>query len=130
MVDGVLNSFAKEPNEVVLERVLRMIGPEVVIEKICSYGMAVGEEVFETVYWSGRFAQAAGGNVGRLPRLKVKLQLCRDSKAKDANIRQALIDRFGGSAAIKKGGPLHKVSGDVWAALGVAVTWEETHGLA
>ena len=30
-----------------------------VIEQIESMGMAVGAEVFETVFWSGRFAQTA-----------------------------------------------------------------------
>ncbi len=35
-----------------------------------------------------------------LPRRAVKLELCADSRAKDANIRQALLDRFGGSTAI------------------------------
>ena len=34
----------------------------VVIEKIESYGMAVGAEVFDTVLWAGRFAEAATGS--------------------------------------------------------------------
>ena len=59
----------------------------------------------------------------------MKLQLCRDSRAKDANIRQALIDRYGGPGAIKKGGPLYKVSKDAWAALAVGVTYWETRRL-
>jgi len=76
-----------------------------VIEQVCSYGMAVGAEVFETVFWSGRFAQAFGAKrVDRLPRLKVKMHLCHDSRAKDANIRQALIDRFGAPGTKKDPG--------------------------
>src|SRR3990167_4567520 len=59
----------------------------VVIEKVASYGMAVGESVFETVYWSGRFTEAAHPlAVDRITRLQVKLALCHDSPAKDANI--------------------------------------------
>ena len=51
--------------------------------------------------WAGRFAEAAHRvPVVMLPRRAVKLALCGDSRAKDANIRQALIDRFGGSAAV------------------------------
>jgi|HubBroStandDraft_6_1064221.scaffolds.fasta_scaffold1411410_1 hypothetical protein len=68
-----------------------------VIERVASYGMPVGEEIFKTVYWSGRFAQSFGAdNVQRVPRLKVKLHLCHDSRAKDAN-----IDRFGNRAQRK-----------------------------
>lgn len=104
-----------------------------VVEKIASYGMAVGAEVFETVWWSGRFHEAAlfGASIGecaRLERLRVKLALCHDSRAKDANIRQALIDRFGGAAAIGKKatpGPLYGIAGDVWSALAVAVVWQD-----
>lgn len=99
-----------------------------VIEQIASYGMAVGAEVFETVFWSGRFFEAFGAHrCERIKRLPVKLHLCHDSKAKDANIRQAIIDRFGGKdkAIGKKAsqGPLYGVSGDEWAALAVAITW-------
>ncbi len=101
----------------------------VVIEQIESYGMAVGREVFETVHWSGRFTEAAHPiPVVQLPRRAVKLAICQDSRAKDSNIRQALIDRFGGSAA--KGtkaspGPLYGISGDVWSALAIAVTYAD-----
>jgi len=135
--DGTyLHGFAKEPSAEVLSRISyqRWDGAQptdCVIEKICSYGMAVGAEIFETVFWSGRFAQAArpDGNVARVPRLEVKLWLCHDSRAKDANIRQAIIDRFGGKDATRKGGSLHGVSGDVWAALAVALTYHEKYVL-
>jgi hypothetical protein len=51
--------------------------------------MAVGAEVFDTVLWAGRFAEAAHRvPVVMLPRRAVKLALCGDSRAKDANIRQ------------------------------------------
>jgi hypothetical protein len=105
-------------------------GPNpVVIEKIESFGMAVGAEVFETVYWSGRFAEAAHPlPVHRIGRKAVKLHLCGQSRAKDPNVRQALIDRFGGPSAIGKKaspGPLYGISGDVWSALAVAVTFHD-----
>jgi len=102
----------------------------IAIEKVESFGMAVGAEVFETVWWSGRFAEAARGlSLERVTRRAVKLHLCGSARAKDANIRQALIDRYGGSAAIGKKaspGPLFGVSKDVWSALAVAVTAAET----
>jgi hypothetical protein len=120
----------------VLVRALRTGGlPEVVvIEKVESYGMAVGAEVFDTVLWAGRFAEAAHRvPVVLLPRRAVKLALCGDSPAKDANIRQALIDRFGGRAAIGRKaapGPLYGISRDVWSALAIAVTYTLQPGSA
>jgi len=101
-----------------------------VIERIASMGMAVGDEVFETCVWTGRFWQEwrrRGLHVARMKRIDVKLAICGQSRAKDANVRKALIDRFGGPTAIKKGGPLYKVSGDAWAALAVAVAYTEPH---
>ena len=102
----------------------------VVIEKIESYGMAVGAEVFDTVWWAGRFAEAASRvPVVMLPRRAVKLALCGDSRAKDANIRQALIDRYGGKERAigtkATPGPLHGIAKDVWAALAVGIAWLE-----
>ena len=101
----------------------------VVIEKVESFGMAVGAEVFETVFWSGRFAEAARPlAVERLGRKAVKLHLCQSMRAKDSNIRQALIDRYGGPTAIGRKaepGPLHGISGDEWSALAVAVTYQD-----
>ena len=95
-----------------------------VIEMIASYGMAVGAEVFETCVWVGRFMEMFGeARCERIKRLEVKLWLCHDSKAKDANIRQALIDRLGVVGTKNAPGPLFGVAGDMWAALAVAVTW-------
>ena len=64
-----------------------------VIESVESYGMAVGKTVFETCYWIGRFDPTCRAKL--LPRRDVKLHLCGSARAKDGNIRQALIDRFG-----------------------------------
>jgi hypothetical protein len=126
--EGRPQSFGITANEV-LVRALRSgdLPDVVVIEKVESYGMAVGAEVFDTVLWAGRFAEAAHRvPVVMLPRRTVKLALCADSRAKDANIRQALIDRFGGSAAVGRKaapGPLYGISRDVWSALAIAVTY-------
>jgi hypothetical protein len=97
------------------------------IEMIASYGMAVGAEVFETCVWIGRFMERFGPDrCERITRGAVKTHLCHSMRAKDANVRAALIDRFGGPQSIKKGGALYGVSGDMWAALAVAVTfWDQ-----
>jgi hypothetical protein len=102
------------------------------IEMIASYGMAVGREVFETCVWIGRFQQAwrAPDAVELVYRKDVKLYLCGTTKAKDANIRQALLDLFpatGGGKTPQVGtkaqpGPLFGVSSHAWPALGVAIT--------
>jgi hypothetical protein len=101
---------------------------QLVIEEIASYGMPVGREVFATVQWSGRFIEAwdaRGFSSSLLPRKAVKLALCGSLKAKDANIRQALIDRYGGPACIKKGGALYGIKSHLWAALALAVAYQE-----
>lgn len=104
--------------------------PDVVaIEKVENFGMIVGAEVFETVFWSGRFAEAVVPHpVHRIPRRVVKVAVCGDTRAKDANVRAALIDRWGGVGAIGKKanpGPLYGISGDGWSALAVAVTVQD-----
>jgi len=59
--------------------------------------MPVGKEVFDTCVWIGRFQQIALPNVDTkfIYRKDEKMNICNSMKAKDSNIRQALIDRFG-----------------------------------
>lgn len=98
------------------------------IEMIASYGMAVGREVFETCVWIGRFMQAAPGNVPvrRVFRKDVKMHLCGTTRAKDANVWQALVDRFGPPGTKQAPGVLYGVKSHARAALAVAVTAAET----
>jgi hypothetical protein len=104
--------------------------PCLVIEQVASYGMAVGKDVFETVFWSGRFAQKWLRDWKRVPRKDVKMHLCGTMRAKDSNIRQALIDRFGkpGVKAApntiygEDGSKEKKLRADEWQALALAVT--------
>ncbi len=111
-----------------------------VIEMVASFGMTVGREVFETVYWIGRFAERWNATVphvsnmwdaDRLVRRDVKMHLCGNNAAKDANIRAALLDMFGPGktkAVGTKGakGPLYGIRADEWQALALAVTYVET----
>lgn len=118
---------AAVPNEDVLRVVSNAIDCVLVLERVASFGMPVGESVFETVYWTGRFAQAFRGHVQRVKRHEIKLHLCKSARANDASIRQAIIDRFGGKevAIGKKAAPgwLHGVHADGWAALALGLTW-------
>lgn len=107
---------------------------QVFCEMIASYGMAVGASVFSTCIWIGRFLQNAsvqGGNVSLVFRRDVKLHLCNSPRAKDANVRQALIDRLGPQGTKKAPGPTYGVRSHEWAALAVAVYgWDQTFGRA
>lgn len=101
------------------------------IEMISSYGMPVGKEVFETCVWIGRFIEAYRRPLSSMQsffvyRKDVKLYLCGTSKAKDANIRQALIDRLGPQGTKANPGPTYGVKSHAWSALAVAVTAAET----
>lgn len=114
------------PNEVQIAE-LPLFAPghmTLAIEMIASYGMAVGREVFETCVWIGRFQQAwhQPDAVRLVYRKDVKLHLCQSPRAKDANIRQALLDLIGPQGTKKAPGPTYGVSKHAWAALAVAVT--------
>lgn len=98
----------------------------VVIEKIASYGMAVGASVFDTCIWIGRFYECSISYVGTIDyiyRKEEKLNLCNSMKAKDSNIRQALIDRFGEVGTKKEKGFFYGFKKDIWAAYAVGITW-------
>lgn len=106
----------------------------IVLEQIESFGMAVGREVFETVFVTGRLFELAqrtyGPVVSRMPRRTVKVHLCASARAQDANIRVALMDRFGGKTeAIGRKvapGPLFGIKSHEWSALAIAVTyWDQ-----
>ena len=104
----------------------------VVIEKIASYGMPVGASVFDTCIWIGRFYERCITKVGDICyiyRKDEKMNLCNSMKAKDSNIRQALIDRFAqfdfknGKGNKSKKDFFYGFSKDVWAAYAVGVTY-------
>lgn len=127
--DRVLNSGV-ESNGAILEVCGDLQADVLAVEMIASYGMAVGKEVFETCLWIGRFderwrSSAPGETVREVEfvyRRDVKQYLCGTMKAKDANIRQALIDKIGPQGTKKSPGPTYGIKSHAWAALAVAVT--------
>lgn len=90
-------------------------------EWIESFGMAVGRETFETVAQIGIIVGALP-ELRLIPRRDVKLNICKSPRAKDGNVRQAIIDRFGPVGTKKDPGPCYGVSKHAWAALAVAIT--------
>jgi hypothetical protein len=133
-----IRAFAKVPNDE-LERQLRLgVSGDVsqaAIEWTQPRGMPASAELFETLYWVGRYAaivEDLGVRVARVKRGDVKRHLCGTTAANDANVRAALIDRFGGiggkAAAIgtkAAPGPLYGIANDVWSALAIAVTYAD-----
>lgn len=116
--------------EVVNERIIPSV-KNVAIEMVASYGMAVGKTVFETCVWIGRFYQAIYEQSNAKPtfiyRMDEKMCLCHDSKAKDSNIRQALIDRFGVVGTKKNQGYFYGFKKDIWSAMAVAVALHDKY---
>ena len=110
----------------------------VAIEMIASYGMAVGQSVFETCVWIGRFIQALEDNYYNdslkfIYRKDEKMNLCGSMKAKDSNIVQALIDRFApntpnkGKGTKKEPGWFYGFKKDIWQAYAIAVTYYDMY---
>jgi len=124
---------------------------KVFCEDIQSYGLAVGESVFMTARWVGRFWEMFEGEAPftRITEPKVKLHLCGVMRAKDTHVRRATLDRFeqsGGGSTPEIGtkgnpGPLFQfkeVSAarkqecgksameHLWSALAVAIYGKET----
>ena len=137
--------FGKTPNDDVLRLFRRgdLVAtddavPHCVIEMIGHYGtgMPAGKTVFDTCVWIGRFQQHALGGFGRIPELilrpTVKAHLCRSTKAKDANVRQALVDRFApgernhGKGTKADPGWFYGFHRDVWQAYALAVYAADT----
>lgn len=127
--DGKIAKHEEVSNEQMLDA-LRGMNASVdlmVVEKIAHMGMpAVGEEVFQTEFWSGRFCERWGKKFYRLKRHEIKMHLCGNMRAKDANIRQSLIDKLGPPGKKKSPGATYGISGHCWSALAVAVTFSET----
>ncbi len=109
----------------------RRPGMKFAVEMVASYGMAVGKEVFETCIWIGRFVETINLRNGAEPTLiyrkEEKMNLCGNMRAKDSNIRQALIDRFGQIGTKKNPGWFYGVKADVWAAIAVGVTYHDLY---
>lgn len=105
------------------------------IEMVASYGMAVGREVFDTVRWIGRYEETLTRLLYTPPtlvyRMEEKMHICHSSRAKDSNIRQALIDRFAvfdkktGRGTKAKPDFFYGFHSDIWAAYAVGLTYIE-----
>ena len=140
---GVLYAEILE-NNVVLDYIsINSYGKKhLVIEMLQNYGMAVGKTTFETCVWIGRFMESCHENtpISRLYRKQrwdgyegVCMHMCHNNRAKDTNIKQAVMDIYpptGGGKTPQVGtksqpGPLFGIKKDLWQALGVAITFAD-----
>ena len=116
--------FGKIDNEAILFKLKELDYDVLVLEMVASYGMPVGASIFETCVWIGRFIQARKcPDFEYIYRKEEKMNLCQSMKAKDSNIRQALIDRFGEVGTKKAQGWFYGFKKDVWAAYAVGTTY-------
>lgn len=127
--EGRIGRFGKALNAVVLKEVGGTRAHYLAIEMICSYGMPAGASLFDTCVFIGELRRELHYNAEReptatlIPRIQVKSHLCHDGRAKDANIRAALIDLFGMQGTKVAPGPTYGISADVWSALAIAETF-------
>ena len=122
----------KLPNEELLSASRRWDYDALVVEMVGHYGkgMPAGKTVFDTCVWIGRFTQEAEQR--KIPAYTImrgeeKINLCGSAQAKDANIRQALIDRFArtanGKGTKKEPDFFYGFAADAWQAYACGVTW-------
>jgi len=84
----------------------------VAIEMIANYGMAVGASTFRTCVQIGRFEHACGRTrFDEVYRSEVKLTLCNSKRATDSNVKQVIIDMFGGKDKAIGGNKCKKCKG-------------------
>jgi len=135
MIGEVISYSNDCENNDLIEIVRRGNHSVVACESVQSYGMPVGQSTFQTCFMIGRIHEATEfRGIPFIPYMNpdIRLHLCKSSKAKDTNVRRALLDRYertGGGATpeigtIKKQGPLYGFSGNhAFSALAVGWTY-------
>lgn len=133
---GIINDYGFLENDLILKKIDQEIplgiapfrdNTVLAIESLEGFGMTAGQEIFDTCWWSGRFCQAFRGPFRRLGRKAIKINICGHSTAKDKDIREALIHRFGDPGKKSAPGKLYGIAGHCWSALAVAVTFSDIY---
>ena len=124
--------FGKWQNESILELINESCFSHLIYEKFECYGMPIGQSTINAIEWNGRFKQLAISQyieVDSISRKEEKLNLCNSLKAKDSNIRLALIDRFAkhdlknGKGTKKNPDTFYGFAKDMWSAFAIAATY-------
>jgi hypothetical protein len=101
-----------------------------VIEDIKSYGMPVGATTFDTCKAIGRFQErieSYGDSYIMVSKPEVQVHFCNTTKAKDANIKRVLKDRFGEKGTKKKQGVLYNLKSHSWDAFALCIYYEDVY---
>ena len=124
--------FGKISNEDLLQIVKKEEYDVLVYEEFAAMGMPLGQTTITSITWNGRYIQSALDRDKRTEpifRREVKICLCGTMKAKDGNIRQALIDRFAqfdfknGKGTKKRKDYFYGFSKDSWSAAAILTTF-------
>lgn len=130
--------FDKVPNEN-LKNIIRdfafLESDRAAVEMLQSYGNLIGRDVLETAVWIGRFSECLDRKLlepaDMVFRMEEKMHICGDSRAGDANIRRALIDRFAehdlknGKGTKANKDFFYGFKADIWSAYAVAIVYIE-----
>lgn len=128
--------FGKINNEDLLKIVKEKNYDLMLYEEFQSYGMAIGESTITSIKWNGRYIQSAldrEKKVVPIYRKEEKMCLCQTMKAKDSNIRRALIDRFAihdyknGKGTKKNPDWFYGFKADVWSSYAIVVTYHDMY---
>jgi len=113
----VVTSYGALPNEVTLSSVRDSDFDLLACESIEAMYAHVGKETIRTIRFTGRIEEI-GDAIGKPARLlspqEVKQRVCGTASAKDPAVRQALIDRFGGSSAMDRRKTCQKCNGKTY----------------
>lgn len=120
-----------DENAVVLALIQSTGSSALVLERVQNYGRILGKSTFDTIYWTGRFAQAGydrGHTVQRMYFADVREHFCgRRSKVKERDVWLTIVERYGGHATAvgtrKAPGSIGHVKGHARSAFALALTW-------
>lgn len=125
-------------NRSLLDKIMLCEVDLAVIEMIASYGMPVGQTTFDTCVWLGMFKREFEQYKIKVQlhfRNSVKLHHCGKTYAKDGNLRQVLVDKYGEDHSKKKPNYLYNthndgiyMNTDLWSAFGLATYITESEG--
>lgn len=101
-----------------------------IIEDIACFGMPVGKSVFDTLKVIGRLQERFSYQEPMYHMVfknDIQLHFCNTKKAKDANIKRVLLDRFGEKGTKKHPGITYGLSSHAWDSFALCIYYEDVH---